>query len=184
MRPRATPIAAAAALLAAALPAVAQPRHEPLPAPAYGVPWQRVNRADRQFVQQALLAIYFAIDLGRLGERNGSTLAERQTAAEQVRDGQSRTAALAALAARKGIKPPRGLDSADIATLDRLTGLRAAAFDGAYRAAASRNRRDEAAACEREVAFGGDPELLEFARRRLAQLTAGRGPRGAIGPAR
>ncbi|HTT81196.1 MAG TPA: hypothetical protein VMF86_16110, partial [Stellaceae bacterium] len=51
---------ALAALVVAAGPSPAQLPRRPLPASAYGVPWQQVNDQDRRFVREVLLACYFA----------------------------------------------------------------------------------------------------------------------------
>jgi putative membrane protein len=179
-------ISAVTALVAATAPAEAQRPggQPPLPASAYGVPWQQINNEDRRFIQEALLASYFAIDLGRLAEQNGGTPAVRRAGTDLVGDNSATAAALGALAGRKGVKPPRGLDPGHIARLDRMAGLRGAAFDSAYLAAAARNRDDEIRACDRAIANGGDPDLRVFARRRRAELTSGdRTARAARAPA-
>jgi putative membrane protein len=160
-------LAAAAALVATAVPALAQ---RPLPASAYGVPWQRVNNEDRQFVREILLAGYFAIDMGRLAAQNASMAAVRRSGAALVRDSRMIGAALRALADRKYLKTPYGLDPAHTARLDRIVGSSGAAFDRAYLATLAAHRDDEIRACDTELANGTDPDLRAFARRLRARL--------------
>ena len=165
------------ALAIAAGPVSAQLPRRPLPASAYGVPWQQVNDEDRRFVREVLLAFYFAIDLGRLAARHGGTAASRRAGAAVERDSRSTVAALRALAERKGVKTPRGLDPAHTARLDRIVGLGGAAFERAVEGAMAQQSRDEIRACDAEIARGTDPDLRAFARRLRAQLEPDGSPR-------
>ena len=174
---RVAPLLTVVALAIAAGPVSAQLPRRPLPASAYGVPWQRVNNEDRRFVRDILLAFYFATDLGRVAAQSGGTGEIRRAGAAMMRDNRSLDAALRALAERKGLKTPRGLDPAHTARLDRIVGLGGAAFERAVEGAMAQQSGDEIRACDAEIARGTDPDLRAFARRLRAQLEPDGSPR-------
>lgn len=142
----------------------------PLPAPP-NPPGNRVNNQDRQFVQQAMLDGYLEVNMGRLAGREAQAAAVKRYAGWMVRDNRAADDQLQALAQRKGMQPPRGLNPQQSTQLNRLSALPGSQFDRSYLTAMVQDHDNAIRDFRREVASGSDPDLRRFARQTLMTLT-------------
>lgn len=125
---------------------------------------------DEAFAMQAAAAGKKEVELGRLASRRGRSAAVKSFGRRMVADHTAAGNKLTALAARKRIRLPRGLDAEGREAMDRLSGLRGREFDQAYMEMMVSDHEKAVADFEAESTSGADRGLKSFATQTLPTL--------------
>lgn len=126
--------------------------------------------ADLGFMIEAARGGLAEVELGRLAIQRAASDAVRQFGQRMVADHGAANQELLMLAQGKGVTLPQALDPDHRMLLDRLATLSGPQFDQAYMAEMVRDHQADAAAFEREVRQGQDPEMRAWAARTLATV--------------
>jgi putative membrane protein len=164
-------LALSSALGAGLHPAQAQttnlpPADRAIPAPR-GV---AVSAQDRKFVIGAAEAGAAEVAMAQLASDRAASPDVKDFAARMVSDHQKAEDELKSIATARGVAPPGQLSTKDQAALDKLSGMRGAAFDKAYVKAQLSAHKDAVALFKEESTKGKDAELKQFASSTLPTL--------------
>ncbi len=122
---------------------------------------------DELFVRYEAQRSTYELALAQLGQSRATRPEIRTYAATLVNDHEAYNGALRDLAESKGIAMPSSMATDDRKRLDRLTGTRGAAFDGAFIREAIRINDEDIRAFRKEAARTADPEIRSFVTRFL-----------------
>ena len=156
-------------LLAAALPAAAQPGSSGFIAPdsgmtAKGTPrTDEANTPDRLFVQIAAVGGMSEVELGKLAQQKGASEHIQAFGKQMVQDHGKANDMLAKAAKAAGIDLPDGLDATHQFIHDRLAKLKGEDFDLAYLDAQLTAHQVSTQLLEFEIGSGQNQGLMNFA---------------------
>jgi putative membrane protein len=130
----------------------------------------RLDDADRQFIEEAAHAGMAGVELGGLATERASATQVRVFADTVVRERSESNAELAAMARAKGVLLPDSTERLHRHDGDRLARLSGAEFDKAYMKHATADHRKTLSLFERAADTAKDSELRAFARRTIPTL--------------
>jgi putative membrane protein len=168
------PLAAAAALIMAAAPVLAQQAPATGQDPAAPVRSTegagRLEAGDRTFIDEATQANQLEVDAGRLAQRRARQEDVRDFAQRMVEDHEKAGLQLAQIAASLAVTPGREPSPDTRARLQKLQDADADGFDAVYVASQIEAHRTAIALFQREAESGRNPQLTGFAEQTLPTL--------------
>lgn len=130
----------------------------------------RLDDADRQFIEEAAHIGMAGVELGSLATERASATQVRVFADTMVRERSKANAELAAMARAKGVLLPDSTERLHGHDGERLARLSGAAFDRAYMKYMKADHRKSVSLFEHAADAAKDSELRAFARRTLPTL--------------
>jgi len=133
---------------------------------------QNANRMmpDNSFATKAAQGGMAEVQLGQLAETHAASPDVKNFGKMMVDDHTKANDELKAVAAKKSITLPTGIDAKSQATYDRLSKLTGADFDRAYMRDMVNDHRTDVNEFKREANSGSDPDLKAFASKTLPTL--------------
>ncbi len=128
-----------------------------------GAPKKGLSGQDAKFIKDASAGNQFEIQSSQVAMKNGASPFVRQFAKEMIVDHGAAYNELKVLATKKGKTAPKALPPDKQAIVDRLKGLRGAAFDAAYQKAQVAAHAETAAKMSKEIQGGNDADVKSYA---------------------
>ncbi|MES2678651.1 MAG: DUF4142 domain-containing protein [Bacteroidota bacterium] len=122
-----------------------------------------VKKTDDQFIVSAGSAGLFEVKLAELAQVNGASPAIRLLAEFMVKDHQKANSELKALALKRGINLPAGLDEKQQKHYQKLFGKKGKAFDDAYAKFMVKDHKEAIGEFKNEAKNGIDPDVKSWA---------------------
>jgi putative membrane protein len=126
--------------------------------------------SDHMFAMKAAQGGMAEVKLGQLATQKASSQDVKSFGQQMVDDHSKAGDELKALASRKGITIPDGLNAKDQATYDKLSKLSGADFDRAYMKDMVADHKTDVGEFRRESTRGTDPDLKAWAAKTLPTL--------------
>ena len=131
---------------------------------------QQAGSADTMFAQKAAQGGMAEVQLGQLAVQNGASDHVKQFGQRMVDDHSKANDQLKALASQENITLPTSLNAKDQALVNRLQGMKGAAFDKAYMRDMVKDHEQDIADFQKESTGGTDAGLKTFATKTLPTL--------------
>ena len=127
-----------------------------------------LSSADRQFINQAAQGGMAEVQLGKLAQKRASSNAVKKYAQQMINEHTKVNKELMAIAAKKGVTPPKTIGPKYEKVRAQLSKLSGKSFDQAYmKEAGITAHTEQAALFQRQAQQGQDPELKAFAAKTL-----------------
>lgn len=128
------------------------------------------SSADTKFAKEAASGGMAEVQLGQLAVQNASSEQVKKFGQRMVDDHTKANDQLKGIAAKDNITLPTDLNAKDKATLQRLQGLKGAAFDRAYMQDMVKDHQHDVSDFQKEASSGSNPDLKSFASQTVPTL--------------
>lgn len=129
-----------------------------------------VPAKDNHFIQNAAQGGVAEVEMGKLAQQNGQSQDVKDFGKRMVDDHTKANDQLKQLASQKGVSIPDGPNAKDKSDIDRLSKLKADAFDKAYMKEMVSDHKKDVAEFQREANSGRDPDVKNWAGQTLPTL--------------
>ena len=128
-----------------------------------GMPRTGLTAQDKKFMMDAAAGNQFEIKSSEAALKNGSSEFVKKFAKQMIVDHSAAFEELKLTASKKGMTVPKKLPAPKQAVVDKLTGLKGAAFDVAYIKAQKDAHAETAMKMEKEIKTGHDADAKNYA---------------------